>query len=108
MFILTMAILSLNLFTGTVFFIYARRNRLPWFRNSIVSTLAYFAWSEDALMNVQRTAHMPTKERDALLAAREGRYRLGRKATGIGKGEIVVDRAENAEDLKKKRTKKRK
>ena len=105
MFILTMAILSLNLFTGTIFFIFVRRNRLPWFPNSIASTLAYFAWSEDAMLDVQRTAHMSTKEREAFLTARGGTYRLGKKLTGAGIGEIVVDRVENVRGLKKKQKK---
>ena len=108
MFILTMAILSFNLFTGIIFFVYVRRNRLPWFPNSIASTLAYFAWSEAAMMDVQRTAHMSTKERDAFLTARSGKYRLGRKVAGSGKGEIVIDRAEGVEGFKKKGMKKTK
>ena len=38
---------------------------------------------------------MSTKTRQEFLKARGGKYRLGFKACGEGKGQIVIDRAED-------------
>ena len=104
MFVLAIGILSLNLLTSAAFFIYARRNRLPWVPKSIAAMLAYVAWSEMAMVDVQRTSGMSTSVREKFLKAKGGKYRLGTKARGDGKGQIVIDRAEDVQPFKKQNT----
>ena len=80
-----------------VFSVYVRRNRLPWVPKGIASTLEYLAWSEKAMVDVQRTSAMSTKTREGFLKARGGNYRLGFEASGDGKGRVVIDRAEDVQ-----------
>ena len=54
------------------------------------------------MVDVQRTSEMSTKTREKFLKARGGRYRLGFKASGEGKGQVVVDRAESVRPFPRK------
>ena len=108
MFILAASILTFNLITFIIFSIYVRRNRLPWVPKSIAATLAYVAWSDQAMVDMQRTSQMSTKTRERFLEARDGKYRLGFKDSGEGKGQVVVDRAESVRAFLAKNKAKRK
>ncbi|KAI9880049.1 MAG: hypothetical protein M1830_005781 [Pleopsidium flavum] len=93
MFIIALVILSLNLLTAIANFIYTGRNRLPWFPSSLAATIAYFADS-DALVDVQRTATMSTRQRDEFLQTRGSLYGLGKIPDQHGKERWVIDHAD--------------
>lgn len=95
MFIISAVVLFLNLAVAIAYFDYTCRNKLPWAPYSLADTIAYFAQPDnEALVDVQRTATMSTRQRDAFLRAKGSVYGLGKVVDERGSERWVIDRAE--------------